>query len=491
MNKTTSHTNKAESTGGFQSLPLDPALHEALRAAGYVQPTSIQQQAIPPALAGKDVLGIAQTGTGKTAAFALPILQHLLQQAQAGNTRTMPRAPKALILAPTRELAAQIGKSFTTYGSRTRLRTAVIFGGVAQGPQTRALSLGVDILVATPGRLIDLMEQRHVDLRGVAFLVLDEADHMLDMGFIQPIRRILNAMTKQRQSMMFSATMPATIQHLADAILRHPVKVAVAPAATTVERVEQRLYKVAVADKTALLVHLLRQHEVRRALVFTKTKHGADKVVKKLATAGITANAIHGNKGQSQRTRTLEAFRAGTTPVLIATDIAARGIDVVGITHVVNFDMPLDEETYVHRIGRTARAEATGVAISLCSGEERGLLRNIEKLIRTTLTVHTVPHNLPVLPQITTTMQRGPRQHGRAPARSSHSSHAPRSAHASPRHSSARYGSSSAGASHARTASPYAASPRAAHSSAAPQRAEAPLQLGLGANKRPRPRRGR
>ena len=473
MNKHPAHASPAaapshaptNTTTTFQDFALDPAFKEALRIAGYVKPTSIQEQAIPPALLGRDVLGTAQTGTGKTAAFALPILQQLAQQVRAGTLRPMPRAPKALVLAPTRELAAQIGRSFQTYAGSSRMRCAVVFGGVGQGPQVRAVAHGVEILVATPGRLLDLMEQRHIDLRQVSFLVLDEADHMLDMGFIQPIRQILSAIPKHRQSMMFSATMPATIKHLADAILNNPVRVAVAAVAATADRVEQRLYKVSVADKPALLVHLLRQKEVKRALVFTKTKHGADRVVKRLDGVGIAANAIHGNKGQSQRTRTLEAFRSGIVPVLVATDIAARGIDVAGITHVINFDMPLEETTYVHRIGRTARADAEGVAISLCCSEERGLLRNIEKLIHATIPVHHGPAHLPSIP--TAAPHRGPagggdRRSHASPHEPSRRPHAPeRRPHATGAHRPSASGSDRR--SHESTAHP-------AHGSAAPRR---------------------
>jgi len=381
-------------TPAFRELALHDALLSALSAEGYENPTPIQAQAIPPALKGRDILGIAQTGTGKTAAFALPILNRLLGGHDPRVRLPVGRRPRALILAPTRELAAQIGESFATYGRHTPLRHAVIFGGVGQGQQVRALSQGIDVLVATPGRLIDLMDQKLVDLRDVSFFVLDEADRMLDMGFIRPIERIIGSLPAKRQNMLFSATMPKEIEQLARKILFEPAKVAVTPVATTVERIDQRLYFVLRQHKLSLLAHLVKTEEVRRAVVFSKTKHGADKLVRKLKTAGIRAEAIHGNKAQNQRTRALDAFRSGRVPLLVATDIAARGLDIDGITHVFNFDLPMEPEAYVHRIGRTARAGASGVAISFCDTEERDLLRSIEKLARITIPRREVPKDL-------------------------------------------------------------------------------------------------
>ena len=392
----------------FDALSLAPALLKAIREEGYSTPTPIQAKAIPPALEGKDVLGIAQTGTGKTAAFALPTLHRLsTQPAHAGI-----KGPRALILAPTRELAAQIGESFATYGRHVGLRHAVIFGGVGQGPQVQAIRNGAAILVATPGRLIDLMDQRLVDLRGIQFLTLDEADRMLDMGFIEPIRRIAAAVPAKRQTMLFSATMPPEIRKLANSLLNQAVEVAVTPTSSTVERIDQCLYAIERARKVDLLAHLLREDAVKRAVVFTKTKHGADKVVKRLRAAGIPSDAIHGNKAQSQRTKALDAFRSGRTPVLVATDIAARGLDVDGITHVFNFDLPMEPEAYVHRIGRTARAGASGVAISFCDNEERGLLKAIEKLTKANIERRPLPTDMAVLPKPAASEHRGAPAHG-------------------------------------------------------------------------------
>ena len=361
----------------FSDLGLSVPLLKAVASAQYAAPTPIQAQAIPPALAGRDVLGIAQTGTGKTAAFALPILERLRE-----GTRAAPTAPRALILAPTRELAAQIAESFRMLGRAMGTRVTVVFGGVPKGRQARALAAGIDVLVATPGRLLDLMGDRAVRLDRVEVLVLDEADHMLDLGFIVPIRRIVQHVPAQRQTMFFSATMPKEISSLADAMLRDPARVAVAPVATTVEKVEQRVIFVAQSEKRRALARLLGGHAQGRTLVFTRTKHGADRVVKHLAEDGIAAEAIHGNKSQGQRERALAAFRNGRTRVLVATDIAARGIDVTGIDHVINFELPNVPESYVQRIGRTARAGAGGAAISLCDGSERSFLRDIERLIR-------------------------------------------------------------------------------------------------------------
>ncbi len=367
----------------FSDLHLAEPLLRALAAENYLTPTPIQAQAIPPLLAGRDVLGLAQTGTGKTAAFALPILQLLADQ----RGDRIPRAPRALILTPTRELAVQVGESFRTYGRHMPLRSAVVFGGVGQKPQVDALTRGVDILVATPGRLLDLCEQKAVRFDRLTVLVLDEADRMLDLGFLPAVRRIIALLPKERQTLLFSATMPDSIGKLAAGILRQPVRAEAAPPATTVERVDQRVIFVAAAEKSLVLASLLRDPAMSRALVFTRTKHGANRVAERLARAGIEADAIHGNKSQTARQRALAAFRDGRVPVLVATDIAARGIDVDGITHVVNFDMPNEAESYVHRIGRTARAGASGVAIALCDPSERAFLVAIEKLTRLRLRV--------------------------------------------------------------------------------------------------------
>ena len=392
-------TVPAASATGFTSLELHPRLLEAIAAEGYRDPTPIQAKAIPPALAGHDILGIAQTGTGKTAAFALPILHALLAKLPADARPQPGRRPSVLVLSPTRELAAQIGQSFATYGRRTPIRGAVIFGGVGQGPQVDAIRRGVDVLVATPGRLIDLMEQRLVDLRGIDQFVLDEADRMLDMGFIEPIRRIVGALPVKRRTMLFSATMPREIERLAEQLLDSPTKVSVAPAATTVERIAQRLIHVQKASKLALLLHLFDVEPIDRALVFTRTKHGADRLAKQLRAASIGSEAIHGNRSQGQRTKALEAFRSGRSPILVATDIAARGLDIDGITHVFNFDLPMEPEAYVHRIGRTARAGASGIAISFCDETERGLLRDIERTIRVEIPRGELPGSLPRPPK--------------------------------------------------------------------------------------------
>ncbi|MBV8184518.1 MAG: DEAD/DEAH box helicase [Hyphomicrobiales bacterium] len=367
----------------FNELGLAAPLLKALATEHYVTPTPIQAQAIPPILAGKDLCGIAQTGTGKMAAFALPILQRLA----ARRDRPQPRGCRALILSPTRELASQIGASFKTYGRHLALSSAVIFGGVSARPQIEALARGVDILVATPGRLIDHLGGGALRLDRVEIFVLDEADQMLDMGFIHAIRRIVPKLPSARQSLFFSATMPRDIALLADELLRNPAKVAVAPVATTVEKVKQRVVLVETARKRALLAETLGDPSMARSLVFTRTKHGADRVVRHLDGAGIAAAAIHGNKSQNQRERALDAFKSGRVKVLVATDIAARGIDIEAVTHVVNFDLPNVPETYVHRIGRTARAGAAGMAISFCDAEEKPYLADIEKLIRMRLPV--------------------------------------------------------------------------------------------------------
>jgi ATP-dependent RNA helicase RhlE len=362
----------------FSELGLASPLLKALAAEGYETPTPIQEKAIPHLLAGRDILGVAQTGTGKTAAFALPILQYLANNPK----RPAQRSCRALILSPTRELASQIETSFRTYGRFLRMTSAVVFGGVPVGKQIRACMPGLDIVVATPGRLMDLIDQRALSLANVEILVLDEADQMLDMGFIHAIRRIVSLLPKQRQSLFFSATMPKEIADLAGRLLTDPVEVAVTPVASTVDRVTQQVIFCETRAKQAVLHKLLDDKTIERALVFTRTKHGADRVVKNLAAAGIPADAIHGNKSQSQRERALAAFKAGRSRLLVATDIAARGIDIDAVSHVLNFDLPNVPESYVHRIGRTARAGADGIAISFCDREERAYLRDIERLTR-------------------------------------------------------------------------------------------------------------
>jgi ATP-dependent RNA helicase RhlE len=374
----------------FTSFNLAQPIVKAIAASGYAIPTPIQRQAIPLVLAGRDLLGIAQTGTGKTAAFALPILNQL--------TAT-PKAPKrggarALVLAPTRELASQIAESFSSYGRNYRLRVVTVFGGSPINKQIRAMECGADVLVATPGRLIDLIERKAVKLCAVETLVLDEADQMLDLGFIHALRRIVPLLPRERQTLFFSATMPKAIADLAAQYLRNPASVAVAPAATTAERVDQRVTFVKQAQKQALLAHTLNDAAVTRALVFTRTKHGADRVVRNLATAGHQALAIHGNKSQPQRERALLSFKTGRCRVLVATDIAARGIDIDEVSHVINFEIPNMPEQYVHRIGRTARAGATGRAISFVGDEERAYLRDIEKLTRMRIPVAPAPAHL-------------------------------------------------------------------------------------------------
>ena len=362
----------------FTELKLSAPLLQALATEGYETPTPIQAQAIPPLLEGRDLLGIAQTGTGKTAAFALPLLQRLTTT----DRRAGPRSVRALILTPTRELCVQILDSFRTYGRHLRLSRAAVYGGVSQGPQVQALSRGVDVLVATPGRLLDLMNQGQVKFDGLEAFVLDEADRMLDMGFILPVKRIVAKLPHQRQTLMFSATMPQAVHGLVASLLKEPVRVEVTPVATTAERIAQRVLFVEKANKRALLESLLADKSISRALVFARTKHGANKVAESLGRAGVRADAIHGNKSQNARQKALEDFRNGKVRVLVATDIAARGIDVDGISHVINFDLPNEPESYVHRIGRTARAGNEGVAISFCDGEERAFLRDIEKTIR-------------------------------------------------------------------------------------------------------------
>lgn len=370
----------------FESLRLVEPILRAVSQEGYTTPTPIQQQAIPLVLQGRDLLGCAQTGTGKTAAFSIPLLQ-LLSGRHTAPAAGQKRAVKALILTPTRELAIQIGESLEAYGRFLPLKHAVIFGGVAEGPQITALRNGLDILVATPGRLLDLMNRRFVDLRQLEIFVLDEADRMLDMGFIHDVRRVITHLPQKRQSLFFSATMPPEIQKLADNILSNPAKVEVTPVSSTAEKVRQEMYFVNKSNKPKLLKHLLSDTSISSALVFTRTKHGADRVARDLVKNGIGAEAIHGNKSQNARQRALGNFKSGETRVLVATDIAARGIDVEELSHVVNYELPNIPETYVHRIGRTGRAGNAGVALSFCEPEEMEYLKDIQKLIGKTVPV--------------------------------------------------------------------------------------------------------
>lgn len=361
----------------FEQLGLIAPLLKALQKEGYTTPTPIQAQTIPQALQGKDILGLAQTGTGKTAAFALPILQLLNREQLNGYKHT-----RALILTPTRELATQISESFQSYGRYTNVKQEVIFGGVSQHAQTIALRNGTDVLIATPGRLLDLMNQGYVHLDYLELFVLDEADRMLDMGFIHDVKKVIKALPKQKQTMLFSATMPPQIAQLVASLQHNPVRVEVAPVSSTAERIEQFVYFIPKQKKQSLLVHLLSEQNIKRTLVFTRTKHGADRIAKELKKISIRADAIHGNKSQSARQNALHNFKSGKLKVLVATDIAARGIDVDALEHVINFDLPDVAETYVHRIGRTGRAGANGTAISFCDGkEEMGNLKSINKLI--------------------------------------------------------------------------------------------------------------
>jgi ATP-dependent RNA helicase RhlE len=360
-------------------------LQRAVAEEGYTIPTPIQEQAIPHVLRGRDLLGCAQTGTGKTAAFVLPLLQHLVQNPRPAA----PGRPRALILAPTRELAAQIADSFRAYGRHVKFTSAIIYGGVGQQPQVQSLRRGADVVVATPGRLLDLMNQGHVRLESIEVFVLDEADRMLDMGFLPDIRRIIARLPAQRQSLFFSATLESEVIQLANTLVRNPVHIAITPRQPTVEKIVQKVMFVDAADKPQLLAALMNGSEIDRALVFTRMKHGANRVAEKLSRAGISAAAIHGNKSQSARNKALADFKAGRVRALVATDIAARGIDVDGITHVINYDLPMEPETYIHRIGRTARAGAEGDAISFCCAGDRPMLTGIERLIRKAITVDT------------------------------------------------------------------------------------------------------
>ena len=360
----------------FDELGLSDELLRAVKSEGYTTPTPVQALSIPPLLEGRDVLGVAQTGTGKTAAFALPVLQVMSRSRPQGK-----RFIRALVLSPTRELAAQIDERFSVYSEHLDLRHKVIFGGVKQNPQVRALEKGLDILVATPGRLLDLIGQGFIDLGRVEFFVLDEADQMLDMGFIRDIRKVLKLLPKRRQNLLFSATMPKSIAELAESFLRDAIMVDVSPEEVTVERIEQKIMFVRKADKRRILVKIIKGEKVEKGIVFTRTKHGANRLVKQLDQSGVNAAAIHGNKSQSARTKALASFKAGHTRILVATDIASRGIDVDDITHVFNYDLPNEPESYVHRIGRTARAGKSGIAYGFCDESESGYLVGIQNLI--------------------------------------------------------------------------------------------------------------
>jgi len=375
----------------FAGLGVAEPILRALAEENYTTPTPIQARAIPALLAGRDLLGIAQTGTGKTAAFGLPLLQKL----SIGHVPPQPRQTKALILAPTRELAVQIDQSLRTYGRFLNLKRAVILGGVSQNAQVNTMRGGVDILVATPGRLLDLVQQKHIRLDAVQVLILDEADRMFDMGFIRDVRRILSYVPKERQSMLFSATMPDDVAKLVGDVLKNPERIEIAPQGKTADRVEQKLYYVPMQQKRQLLSELLQDLALNRVIVFTRTKHGANRVAEHLARTGVASEAIHGNKSQNARQRALENFRNGKARVLVATDIAARGLDIDDVSHVINFELPNEPESYVHRIGRTARAGGEGIAISFCDSSERTYLRDIERIIR--MKIEAVAHALPEL----------------------------------------------------------------------------------------------
>jgi ATP-dependent RNA helicase RhlE len=398
----------------FMNLGLSKPLLDALAAKDYSQATPIQTQAIPTVLSGRDLLGIAQTGTGKTAAFMLPSLDRLAEAKRFPK----PGHVRMLVLAPTRELAAQIAKSAEAYGKYMRLSVGVIFGGVPNSKSVRTVARGLDVLVATPGRLLDLIDQRALTLRELEILVLDEADQMLDLGFIHALKRIVALVPPKRQTLFFSATMPKAIKELADKYLTNPAEVSVTPAATTVERIDQSVTMVNQQEKTALLATILGREAVQRALVFSRTKHGADKIVRMLETAGIPANAIHGNKSQAQRERAIALFKSGEAKVLIATDIAARGIDIPGVSHVINYDLPEVPEQYVHRIGRTARAGADGIAIAFCAPDERGNLRDIERTTRQKIEVAPLPADFAAVAETFRRMKPAPKV---APQRSERS----------------------------------------------------------------------
>ncbi len=382
----------------FADLGLSEPLLRALHGAKYTTPTPIQARTIPALLQGRDVLGIAQTGTGKTAAFALPVLQLLA----ASNERAQPKSPRALVLAPTRELAVQIARSFDTYGRGLGLRLCTVVGGLGYGRQIETLARGVDILIATPGRLLDLVERGNVKLGNVNFFVLDEADRMFDMGFIRDVRRIASSVSKNRQTLLFSATMPNDIAKLSAEILKNPERVEIAAQGKPIEKIEQRVYYVNASSKRQLLSHLLADEALERVIVFTRTKRGANRVAEALEDRGVRSEAIHGNKSQNARQKALDNFSRGKARVLVATDLASRGIDVQGVTHVINYELPADAESYVHRIGRTARAGASGIAVSFCDSSERGQLRSIEKLTRQPIAVVATPANedMPVMPPV-------------------------------------------------------------------------------------------
>jgi ATP-dependent RNA helicase RhlE len=403
----------------FAELNLCENLRRAVEEAGYETATPIQAQAIPHVLAGRDLVGCAQTGTGKTAAFALPTLERL--STNGSRPRERGRKVRALILAPTRELCAQIGESFRTYGRYTGLRHAVIFGGVGQHPQVRAVEQGVEIIIATPGRLLDLMNQGHINLATVEILILDEADRMLDMGFIHDLKRIVARVPRERQTLLFSATMPPEIRNLAQQWLRNPANVEAAPQSTPAERVRQSVVFVDKRHKARLLANYVRAEQAKRTLVFTRTKHGADKLVKELMRAGLRAAAIHGNKSQNARQHALAAFKGQHPPILVATDIASRGLDIDDVSHVINFDLPMTPEIYVHRIGRTARAGAEGTAVVFCDPGERGMLREIEHVTRQRLQIAKPPARPegefePVAPEVNEQQPRRERFHQRHPA---------------------------------------------------------------------------
>ena len=397
----------------FASLHLIEPLQHALADAGYQQPTPIQQQAIPVLLSGADLLGIAQTGTGKTAAFSLPLLHHMV----CNQRKAKPKTPLALILAPTRELALQISEEIAKFGKYSSIRQAVIFGGVGQNPQVKALARGIDILIATPGRLLDLSAQKHLNLGSVEFLVLDEADRLLDMGFVRDVRRIVSQTPRSRQSLLFSATMPREVAELAKDMLKKPERVEVTPKQVTVKRITQKVVMVETGNKRQALAKLLRMPEVSRAIIFTRTKHGANKVAKHLEADGISAVAIHGNKSQNARQRALAAFKSGDVWALVATDIAARGIDIDGVSHVINHELPHEPESYVHRIGRTGRAGADGAAWSLVDDAERPRLKQVERLIRFTIDRETLDLPPPTA-QEAEPIRRSPRQRQQQPRRS-------------------------------------------------------------------------
>jgi ATP-dependent RNA helicase RhlE len=400
----------------FQTLGLSKPVLDALARANYSTPTPIQRQAIPTVLTGRDLLGIAQTGTGKTAAFVLPSLDRLA----ANRAYLKPGQIRMLVLAPTRELAAQIAASAQTYGKFMQLSVGVIFGGVPNSKSVRTVARGLDLLVATPGRLLDLVDQRALSLRDLEILVLDEADQMLDLGFIHALKRIVALVPKQRQTLFFSATMPRAIKELADKYLTNPAEVSVTPTATTVERIDQSVTMVNQTEKTALLTLYLQQHAGERTLVFSRTKHGADKIVRQLEAAGIAAGAIHGNKSQPQRERAIASFKSGQMAVLVATDIAARGIDIPAVLHVVNFDLPDVPEQYVHRIGRTARAGATGIAIAFCSPDERGNLRDIERTTRQKIAVSPLPEGFAAAAEALKRLKPAPVQRPERPVHHGH-----------------------------------------------------------------------